>query len=125
MTIRILACVRDLSKPLAISAIEWWEFAREPRSGEYVPARRAGAEQYVDVWINAFVGDRLWGTTGERGDQIVPAEHEAPPSGPNLNPHEKIKRAAMRGTGLRLTADEVAKLWEDSAIRSVAHGAAE
>lgn len=35
-----------------------------------------------------------------------------------MTPHQRIARAARRGTGLRLTADEVWDLWEDDAIRT-------
>jgi hypothetical protein len=35
-------------------------------------------------------------------------------------PYQKILRAASRGTGLRLTSEEVAKLAGDSAIETVA-----
>lgn len=35
-------------------------------------------------------------------------------------PHQKIMRAAKRGTGLRLTVDEVQRLSEDDAIATCA-----
>lgn len=35
-----------------------------------------------------------------------------------LTPHQKIMRAAKRGTGLRLTADEIYRLSLDSAIEN-------
>lgn len=37
-----------------------------------------------------------------------------------LSAYQRIVRAAKRGTGLRLDADEVAKLAQDEAIRSIA-----
>lgn len=37
-----------------------------------------------------------------------------------LNPWQKIMRAAERGTGLRLTADEVWRLSKDDAIEQAA-----
>ena len=42
-----------------------------------------------------------------------------------LSPWEKIMRAAKRGTGLRLTADEVWMLRMDSSIEQVAINEAE
>lgn len=36
---------------------------------------------------------------------------------PKLTPQQKIMRAAERGTGLRLSRDEVLELSEDEAIR--------
>jgi hypothetical protein len=37
-----------------------------------------------------------------------------------MTPHQKIMRAAERGTGLRLTAEEVGKLSRDGAIETCA-----
>jgi len=37
-------------------------------------------------------------------------------------PHQRIMRAAERGTGLRLSADEVGRLSQDGAIRQAAAG---
>ena len=37
-------------------------------------------------------------------------------------PHQRIMRAAERGTGLRLSADEVGRLSQDGAIRQTAAG---
>lgn len=38
----------------------------------------------------------------------------------NLTPHQRIMRAAKRGTGLRLTAKQVFDLSRDDAIRTCA-----
>jgi hypothetical protein len=37
-----------------------------------------------------------------------------------LTPYQKIARAAERGTGCRLTAEDVQQLWMDDAIQTVA-----
>ena len=37
-----------------------------------------------------------------------------------LTPYQKIARAAKRGTGCRLTAEDVRRLWMDDAIQTVA-----
>lgn len=46
------------------------------------------------------------------------ASYHTPKGG--LSPHQKIMRAAKRGTGLRLTADEVFQLSRDGAIATCA-----